>query len=271
MSMLSKFYKKNIKPIKNTLGKLGDAGSDFLPPGFRDAGNFVSKRLQGQSTKQAAIGTAMDYAGGKINAKVSGKMQPKIDNFTSRVPMPKSLKNNVKLPKFDIQKIVGRGATDSGRTPAGGMKPTTSIGSDGRLESVVKGVRKMTGGKPITLKNTLGGAVRKAMGGKPVTIGNVVKNLPKAVKGVGGWVKDNAGDVAAYGAAGLAGVNAAKSFKRAGDLRNQATKVATDSYAERAPLRARGVSGMMKNTINTAQPDDLINTNNPFAKKKAVV
>jgi hypothetical protein len=73
MSKLSSFYRKKIKPIKGKVGKVLDIGSDFLPPGFRDVGNFVGKRLEGQSTKQAAIGTGADYLGGRIIKGALGK------------------------------------------------------------------------------------------------------------------------------------------------------------------------------------------------------
>lgn len=76
MSKLSNFYKKTIKPIKKQLGSAIDMGSDFLPPGFRDAGNFAGKRMQGQSTKQAIVGAAMDYGMGRMAPKIGKPSVP---------------------------------------------------------------------------------------------------------------------------------------------------------------------------------------------------
>ena len=58
--------------IVRGLGHGIDFVSDFLPPGFRDVGNFGGKLLEGQNLKHAALGTAMDYGMGRIAKGVGG-------------------------------------------------------------------------------------------------------------------------------------------------------------------------------------------------------
>lgn len=65
MSILSSAYRRN-KGVIRKIGKGIDFASDFLPPGFRDVGNFGSKLIQGQGLKKAAFGTAMDYGVGRV-------------------------------------------------------------------------------------------------------------------------------------------------------------------------------------------------------------
>lgn len=64
MSWVSSAVRRN-KGVIRKIGKGIDFASDFLPPGFRDVGNFGSKLMQGQNLKRAAIGTGMDYGIGR--------------------------------------------------------------------------------------------------------------------------------------------------------------------------------------------------------------
>lgn len=247
--MLSSFYKKNIKPLKNSLGKVVDTGSDFLPPGFRDVGNFAGKRLQGQSTKDAIIGSAKDYAMGRISKGIGGKV-----------------KNTLGMggDKFGLEAAnrAGDAATRS---------VMDSTGNVGRSSAVDKIMGAFRGERGRAVKNTLSGAIRdKLLGGKPITIGSVAGRAGDLARNGAGWVGNNPLEAAGYGAAGLAGLEAKKRYDAAGKLRKQALDVKTKSYAEREGLRRQGVAGMM-NTVKAVPIDELTDSTNNFARKRRVV
>jgi hypothetical protein len=135
-----------------------------------------------------------------------------------------------------------------------------------RITGAVKDVRKATGGKAITLKNTLGKPVRDAMGGNAITLGNVIRNPIGALKGGVSSLLQNP----EYALAGAAGVNAATAYKRAGDYRNKGIALAEKSYSDRAPLRTTGVSGM-NNTQRVDTSQLIQDPSNPFARKRKML
>lgn len=81
MSLGSFLRKIGKNKIVRGIGRAVDFGSDFLPPGFRDVGNFGGKILQGQNLKTAALGTGTDYLGGRAAKLIAGKLPGGIKNI----------------------------------------------------------------------------------------------------------------------------------------------------------------------------------------------
>jgi hypothetical protein len=249
MSWLSQGYKKVIKPIKGTLGKVIDTGSDFLPPGWREAGNFAGKRLQGQSTKQAILGAAMDYGVGKVSKGLSNKL------------------SGVGKGGFDLSaaNASGNAATNSV------MNATKNVGSGidwGNLSGhLASGMTNNSGGFLDGLKKVGGNVLQDQVKGggqdsrgwlDKLTGGN---GIGGAIGNIGGFINDHKDT--ALGAAALA--ESYKNSRKADDYRKQGLNFANDSWKAREGLRKVGVAGMM----NETRPDlseDFYDPNNPFAR-----
>lgn len=124
-------------------------------------------------------------------------------------------------------------------------------------------------GDPSGGRGGLGGFIRdNVMGGKPITLRNV---LGGAASGVGGAIKsgveyarDNP-DAILGGASVMAGALAAK---QASDLRKRALSTTDERYRERAPLRQKALAGL----TNSQRPDlssIYADPGNPYARRGA--
>lgn len=219
MSWLSQGLKKIGKSkITRTLGKIIDTGADFLPPGFREVGNVGGKLMQGQNLKKAAIGSVLDYAGGKLGGMVASKLGGKAGGLVAKsVPS--------KAPIGSMSVINGMPVM---------LPPSSSGGFAG-------GLKKIGGSVVDSLSHNKQGIIDSVLGGvKHLGVDNVL-----------------GGGALAYGA---------YQQKKAGDMRNKALKMVEQDYAERAPLRKLGVSGMM----NEQRPDlssVFAPAMNPFLRK----
>lgn len=217
MSWLSKVTGIGINPLK---GKIKIDPLKALGTGLTVASFGGLGPLAGVAGKVGSVASHIPGAGtvGKVYNTIRGS----------------------KLDPLAGKSLPGVGTTYDARS---GERPRMGGGLIDDITGFVHDVRKASGAKPITLKNTLGGVVRK--------IGGTILNNPL----------ETAGGIAA-------GVSAAQAYKRAGDYEGKAIKTKEQSYAERAPLRQRGVAGMLK---DTSQPHhDLLNEQNPFARKRKV-
>jgi hypothetical protein len=102
-----------------------------------------------------------------------------------------------------------------------GISLVKKIPGADKVMGAVGAVRKATGGKPITLKNTLGG--------------------------IAGAVRDNP----EYLAAGALGLQALDDRRKADRFSEKQIRAAEEGYAEREDLRTQGLAGLK----NTARPD----------------
>lgn len=119
-----------------------------------------------------------------------------------------------------------------------------SVNNSSGLGDILSNIRKSAGLPPITLKNTLGG-LTGAIGGALKTA------LDNPLETIGGIAAAKSG---------------ADAMKRGQDLSNKAIATREQSYSERAPLRTRGVAGMLKDT--TIPKQDFVNLANPFSKRR---
>lgn len=193
MSWLSKGLKKLdravSKPLKavglthdsklvHGIGKGLDLAGDFLPPGFRDVANFSGKRMQGSSTKQAALGAALDYGGGKVLKAIGSKVPGlnKLPGMGAKTPG---------LPDVDLSAVDGIGGIVRG--------------ADG---SVLRGV---TGALSAAKPNLTESLTHSITGGN---------GLSGALKNVGKFALDNP-DLVLGGIAGYQGYQASKAADKA--------------------------------------------------------
>lgn len=133
MSKLSNLIRKNKKTIRH-IGKVVDIGSDLLPPGFKQAGDFAGKRLQGQNTKQALKGTAGDFVMGKAMGKVGGGMPsggrlqvpgaPPMNSFTGSA-QPGMMTRAMQQIRANAPQVLSRMA--SGDEEQGGAPKRTGV------------------------------------------------------------------------------------------------------------------------------------------------
>ncbi|MDP9203528.1 MAG: hypothetical protein M3P26_16595 [Gemmatimonadota bacterium] len=183
----------------------------------------------------------------------------------------KKVRKGLHLPPMTAKNVVTKYAPVAMTVASlGGLGPLAGVaGKVGSIASKIPGAAKVGGLFNTLGKSGLGQAARALNGGKAITMRNTLDGASKNLKRFGGAIGSSIADHPLESiAAGAAGVNAAAAFKRAGDYSGKAIKTKEQSYNERAPLRKRGVDGMLKNTTQPQQ--DFTNQANPFARKRKV-
>lgn len=148
MSIVSKFAHKLVKnPITQGIGHAVDVGSNFLPPGFRDAGHVVGGLMQNKNLKSSLISAGESYLGGKVMGALGSKFGAKLPGGGAPG-----------IPHPDISALDG--ATSSIVGKYGGQ-----AGSDAINNSISKGISDRFGGAAKTALSAGASALAGGGGG----------------------------------------------------------------------------------------------------------
>jgi hypothetical protein len=244
-----------IKKAGKAIGKVASGASKVvgLIPGVGSAVAPVlaagGSVLQGKNMKShlgAAAQAALPIVGGKLGGlagKAIGGVASKLPGKLGQAitPIARDL-----APGLTPAAVSARGATPTAIQPVTGPTgPAQKPGLAGMARDV------LMGGQAITPRNVLNAVTgkNKTAGGVTGAIGNVVD-----------YAKEHPGQILA----GAAGISGALDAKKAGQLRDAALGRTRETYAAKAPLRERAMSGLM----NTARPDlssVYRDTGNPYA------
>lgn len=149
--------------------------------------------------------------------------------------------------------------------PLKALGTVATLGSLGALGPVGAALGSIPGaGAVASGVSKVGGVLGHIPGASQV--GNMItggKGLSGAVSKIGGFLGDHGDQL--LGAGSL--YEGYKANQKSNDLMNEALSTAKQSYADRAPLRSAGVSGM----LNTQRPDlsSVYASANPYSKVRA--
>lgn len=267
MSWVSQAYKKVVKPIKRPLGKALDFAGDYLPPGWRDAANFAGKRMQGQSTRQAAVGAAMDYAGGRVMKGVQRKIGG-IGKVGGSLDAANAAGDAATNAVMNATKDVGRNAMPDL------LQEALRRGGGGGIADSITAMRRKVGIPPITAGNVARGVTAAAGGRNGGNGGGDGEDLPwwkdalNYGKDAVGYAKDNALDIGMLGLATTQGINAAKQRARANELSDKSLRHAEDRWAGGQAFRDMGRTGLLTPAARPDLSDIYTNPQNVFARKR---